>query len=157
MTQYQQAKSEVFSPEVAAAAQRDQIDPATLQKAIAAGTAVIPANKIHLAGALKPIAIGTVVSTKINANLGASPLSSSDKQELAKLQLSIDLGADTVMDLSRKPGAPGSRFFHHTCRDTQRTPAATEQQANGHGQPRRFLAGQMDVVSQPSESTVRRI
>ncbi len=59
----------------------------------------------HLRGArapkrLDPAGIGRAVTTKINANLGASPLSSDMPQELCKLRVALLYGADTVMDLS---------------------------------------------------------
>jgi len=40
------------------------------------------------------------VSTKINANIGASPLASCKAEELVKLQWAVRYGADAVMDLS---------------------------------------------------------
>ena len=49
---------------------------------------------------LDPIGIGRRLTTKINANLGASPVSSSLDCELAKLRCALLYGADTVMDLS---------------------------------------------------------
>jgi phosphomethylpyrimidine synthase len=49
---------------------------------------------------LDPMGIGRGLTTKINANLGASPVSSDMQTELAKLRASLLYGADTVMDLS---------------------------------------------------------
>jgi phosphomethylpyrimidine synthase len=82
------------------AALHDQISPERLAEQVAAGKAVIPANKVHLAGSLKPLAIGRIATTKINANLGASANGSSIEGEREKLQLAIEFGADAVMDLS---------------------------------------------------------
>jgi len=62
------------------------------------GFTVIPLNinrKIT-----KPCAIGKGLKTKVNVNIGVSPDSSNLKEELKKLKLSVDLGADAVMDLS---------------------------------------------------------
>ncbi|MDG1838458.1 MAG: phosphomethylpyrimidine synthase ThiC [Phycisphaerales bacterium] len=67
---------------------------------IAAGRMVIPANINHLAGSLDPMAIGRASLTKINANMGASPVSSGTDDELEKLEWAVRWGADTVMDLS---------------------------------------------------------
>jgi len=61
---------------------------------------VIPANRVHLDHQLKPIGIGRAITTKINANIGASPLSSDESGELHKLETALKYGADTVMDLS---------------------------------------------------------
>jgi phosphomethylpyrimidine synthase len=61
---------------------------------------VIPANKVHLAHGLDPMCIGRASTTKINANMGASPVSSSTEAEVEKLHWAERWGADTVMDLS---------------------------------------------------------
>lgn len=49
---------------------------------------------------LDPTGIGRPISTKINANQGASPVTSSTQEELDKLRWAVLYGADTVMDLS---------------------------------------------------------
>jgi phosphomethylpyrimidine synthase len=49
---------------------------------------------------LDPIGIGRALTTKINANLGASPVSSDMGTEVEKMQAALLYGADTVMDLS---------------------------------------------------------
>jgi phosphomethylpyrimidine synthase len=61
---------------------------------------VIPANTVHLKYQLDPMAIGRASKTKINANMGASPVSSSMDEEVEKLKWAERWGADTVMDLS---------------------------------------------------------
>jgi phosphomethylpyrimidine synthase len=61
---------------------------------------VIPANKVHLGYQLDPMAIGRASKTKINANMGASPVSSGTDEEVIKLKWAERWGADTVMDLS---------------------------------------------------------
>jgi phosphomethylpyrimidine synthase len=49
---------------------------------------------------LDPIGIGRMVTTKINANIGASPVSSDTAGEVEKLRWAQKYGADTLMDLS---------------------------------------------------------
>ncbi|MFO0973648.1 MAG: phosphomethylpyrimidine synthase ThiC [Phycisphaerae bacterium] len=49
---------------------------------------------------LDPIGIGRLVTTKINANIGASPVASDTKLEVEKLMWAQKYGADTLMDLS---------------------------------------------------------
>ena len=44
--------------------------------------------------------IGVKARCKINANIGNSAVTSNIDNELAKLKLAVDLGSDTVMDLS---------------------------------------------------------
>ncbi|MHC4563122.1 MAG: phosphomethylpyrimidine synthase ThiC [Planctomycetota bacterium] len=105
MTQLQQAKDGVITPQMQRVAQRENVAPELIRDEIAAGRLVIPANRIHLAGgegkaAVDPVGIGRAVSTKINANIGASPDSSCEQLELEKLTWAIRYGADAVMDLS---------------------------------------------------------
>jgi phosphomethylpyrimidine synthase len=49
---------------------------------------------------LDPTGIGRMITTKINANIGASPVSSSTDAEVEKLRWAQKYGADTLMDLS---------------------------------------------------------
>src|SRR5437764_230146 len=49
---------------------------------------------------LDPTGIGRMITTKVNANIGASPVSSSTAEEVEKLQWAQQYGADTLMDLS---------------------------------------------------------
>jgi len=49
---------------------------------------------------LDPTGIGRMITTKINANLGASPVSSGTRAEVEKLEWAQKYGADTAMDLS---------------------------------------------------------
>src|SRR5204863_7262312 len=73
---------------------------AQVRDEVAAGRMVIPANRNHLAHKLDPMAIGRASLTKINANMGASPVSSDTDEEVEKLRWAERWGADTVMDLS---------------------------------------------------------
>lgn len=65
---------------------------------VAKGSIIIPANVNH--ANLKPMGIGRKLKTKINANIGNSSLSSDICAELRKLEICLEFGADTVMDLS---------------------------------------------------------
>src|SRR5256885_5621485 len=49
---------------------------------------------------LDPTGIGRFITTKINANIGASPVSSGTHAEVEKLRWAQRYGADTLMDLS---------------------------------------------------------
>ena len=49
---------------------------------------------------LDPTGIGRMITTKINANIGASPVSSDTAEEVEKLRFAQRYGADTLMDLS---------------------------------------------------------
>ena len=81
-----------------AVAAKEYQSPEFIREKVAAGHIVIPANIHH--DHLDPIGIGSALTTKINANIGNSALSSCPQQELQKLQNALKYGADTVMDLS---------------------------------------------------------
>ncbi len=98
MTQLETASAGKVSKEMRQAAKQEPVNAEQLRKLIKKGHAVIPANSRHKG--LKPIAIGRGLKTKINANLGTSPLKASLKLELKKMEVAIKFGADTVMDLS---------------------------------------------------------
>lgn len=69
-----------------------------LMDEVAKGSIIIPANVNHIN--LKPMGIGRKLKTKVNANIGNSSLSSDICAELRKLEICLEFGADTVMDLS---------------------------------------------------------
>ena len=81
-------------------AEREGLAPSLVREEVARGRLIIPANVRHLAGCLEPMAIGKVAGVKINANIGNSAVTSSIPEELEKLRLAVQYGADTVMDLS---------------------------------------------------------
>src|SRR5262249_16449464 len=64
---------------------------------------------------LDPTGIGRTITTKINANIGASPVSSSVDDEVEKLRWAQRYGADTLMDLSTGGdlGACGQAIIDH--------------------------------------------
>ena len=101
VTQLEHARLGTTTPEMERVAQREpHLTPEQVREEIAAGRMIIPANIVHLAMGLDPMAIGRASLTKVNANMGASPVSSGIEEELEKLHWSVKWGADTVMDLS---------------------------------------------------------
>ncbi len=101
ITQLEYARLGVITPEMNRVAQREpHLTPEQVRDEVAAGRMIIPANKVHLSYQLDPMAIGRASKTKINANMGASPVSSGTEEEVEKLQWAVKWGADTVMDLS---------------------------------------------------------
>ena len=76
------------------------LSPEQIRAEVAAGRMIVPANKVHLKYKLEPMCIGRASLTKINANMGASPVSSGTQEEVEKLRWAERWGADTVMDLS---------------------------------------------------------
>jgi len=100
MTQIEEARRGTITPEMTYVANREQLDPELVRAEVARGRMVIPANKKHLRQGLQPMGIGIKAKCKINANIGNSAVTSDIENELAKLKLAVDLGSDTVMDLS---------------------------------------------------------
>ena len=100
MTQIEQARLGRITPEMEFVAKREKLEPELVRSEVARGRMVIPANINHLKLGLQPMAIGIKSVCKINANIGNSAVTSGIDNELAKLKMAVDLGADTVMDLS---------------------------------------------------------
>jgi phosphomethylpyrimidine synthase len=110
VTQLEHARLGNITPEMRRVAERERhLTPEQVRDEVAAGRLIIPANRVHLQHALDPLAIGRSTRTKINANLGASPISSSTDEELEKLRWSVQWGADTAMDLSTGGDIDGCR------------------------------------------------
>ncbi|MEI8213582.1 MAG: phosphomethylpyrimidine synthase ThiC [Planctomycetota bacterium] len=99
-TQYEAAKAGHITGEMELVARREKLAPETIRDEVAAGRMVIPANKVHLAQRLEPMAIGIAATCKINANIGNSAVTSNVADELEKLHVAVHFGSDTVMDLS---------------------------------------------------------
>jgi phosphomethylpyrimidine synthase len=92
-TQLEHARLGIITPEMTRVAEREgHLTPAQVRDEVAAGRMVIPANKVHLSYQLDPMAIGRASKTKINANMGASPVSSSTDEEVEKLKWAEKLG-----------------------------------------------------------------
>ncbi|MBC8105210.1 MAG: phosphomethylpyrimidine synthase ThiC, partial [Anaerolineae bacterium] len=100
-TQLEEARSGISTNEMRRVAEREpHLTAEQIRVEVAAGRMIIPANKVHLRHNLDPMCIGRASLTKINANMGASPVSSGTEEEIEKLKWAERWGADTVMDLS---------------------------------------------------------
>ena len=106
-TQLAYAKSGIITKEMEYVAAREnsyldnkdtEITPEFVRSEIEVGRAIIPSNIKH--PELEPMIIGKNFLTKVNANIGNSPVKSNIEEELDKLLWSVRWGADTVMDLS---------------------------------------------------------
>ena len=75
-----------------------EITPEFVRGEIARGRAILPANINHPEA--EPMIIGRNFLTKINCNIGNSPIVSSIQEEVDKMTWAIRWGGDTVMDLS---------------------------------------------------------
>ncbi|HEY9817468.1 MAG TPA: phosphomethylpyrimidine synthase [Candidatus Obscuribacterales bacterium] len=102
VTQMHYARQGILTEEMRYVAQRENLSPELIQAEVARGRMIIPANINH--ANLEPMGIGIAATCKVNANIGASPNSSNLDDEVAKLQLAVKYGADTLMDLSTGGG-----------------------------------------------------
>lgn len=101
VTQLEHARLGIVTPQMRRVAEREpHLTAEQVRDEVAAGRMIIPANINHLKFNLDPMCIGRAGLTKINANMGASPVSSGTEEEVEKLKWAEKWGADTVMDLS---------------------------------------------------------
>ncbi len=97
MTRIEQAKKGIVTAEVKQVALSEGVAPERLSQDIASGLAVITRNRNH---DITPLGIGKGLRTKINANIGTSKDRVSIEEEMQKLDVLVQFGADAVMDLS---------------------------------------------------------
>src|SRR5438034_6688243 len=77
VTQLEYARVGIVTAEMQRVAEREpHLTAEPIRDEIAAGRMIIPANRVHLRHLLDPMGIGRACRTKINANMGASPISS---------------------------------------------------------------------------------
>ena len=98
MTQLEAARKGLLTAAMKSVAADENMEAETVRAAVADGTMVIPLN-IHRTNC-RAVGVGRMVTTKINANLGRSVTHSGKGDELEKLEIAINAGADFVMDLS---------------------------------------------------------
>ncbi|MDD2569117.1 MAG: phosphomethylpyrimidine synthase ThiC [Clostridia bacterium] len=97
-TQMDAARKGIITPELKAVAAKEKFSEEKLQKLVAGGKVAIPANKNHKA--LQANGIGSMLTTKINVNLGVSKDCQSFDMEMAKVNKAVEMGAEAIMDLS---------------------------------------------------------
>ena len=98
MTQAEKARKGLLSPVLKAVAKAEGIGPDKLAPLVADGFVVIPFNPRHAPA--RPAGIGRGLRTKVNVNLGTSRDFPQLANELRKVKISLDYGADALMDLS---------------------------------------------------------
>jgi len=107
MTQMEQARAGVVTPQMEAIAAEERVDPDFVRNGVAHGRIVIPKN-VNREQAF-PRGIGAGLKVKVNANIGTSADYPEMGPELEKLQAAIEAGADSVMDLSTGGDIPAIR------------------------------------------------
>ncbi len=98
MTQLERALQGEVTPEMQAVAQSEGVPAGIIRKRVESGLIVIPFNENHKN--LKACGIGYGLSTKVNANLGTSPVFPEWKNEVEKMDVALEAGTDAIMDLS---------------------------------------------------------
>src|SRR5947207_5262200 len=109
MTQLESARKGIITDEMNFVARREDLHPELIRAEVARGRMVIPANTVHLSKGLQPMCIGVASKCKINANIGNSAVTGKTDDELEKLRTAVELGSDTVMDLSTGGNIDGIR------------------------------------------------
>ena len=97
MNIFEKAQQGIVTPEVEYIAQKEGVSVEFLMEEFAQGRVVIFKNSMR---SIDPVAVGTGLTTKINANIGTSPDLFDLETELEKLRVATKYGADAVMDLS---------------------------------------------------------
>ncbi len=97
-TQMDAARKGIITEQLKRVAQKEQMEINELLPLVASGKVVICANKKH--SCLDPEGIGSMLQTKINANLGVSRDCKDYELEMKKVMESVRLGAHAIMDLS---------------------------------------------------------
>lgn len=98
MTQLQRALEGEITHQMREVARREGLSAEIIRQRVADGLVVIPCNPNHRG--LQPCGIGYGLKTKVNANLGTSPVYPQWEHELIKMEAALAAGADAVMDLS---------------------------------------------------------
>jgi phosphomethylpyrimidine synthase len=96
-TRIELAREGIITDEIKQVALDEGVEPERLSQDVAEGLTVISRNANH---DIKPIGIGRGLKTKINANIGTSRDRISLDEEMQKLDVLMQYGADAVMDLS---------------------------------------------------------
>ncbi|MFA7076846.1 MAG: phosphomethylpyrimidine synthase ThiC [Syntrophomonas sp.] len=98
MTQLERAMLGEITPQMQEVAWKEGIPAEVIRERVARGVVVIPCNHNHRG--LKACGIGYGLSTKVNANLGTSPVYPEWENEVEKMEVALAAGADAIMDLS---------------------------------------------------------
>lgn len=97
-TQMEAAKNGFVTEEMKIVAKKENVSEEFLLEKIAKGEIAIPRNKNH--NSISPEGIGTGLRTKINVNLGISKDINDLDLEMQKVDMALDMGAESIMDLS---------------------------------------------------------
>ena len=97
-TQIEAARKGIVTPELELVAAKENRSVEELLPLLAEGKMVIPANIHHTS--LDPNGVGGMLKTKVNVNLGISRDCKDYDIEMKKVMRAVELGAESIMDLS---------------------------------------------------------
>jgi len=98
MTQLEYARQGMITEAMEKSAASEGVSAEIIRLGLADGNIVITQNLRHRT--IAPLAIGKGLRTKVNANIGTSKDHMNVEEELEKVRVAIEAGADTIMDLS---------------------------------------------------------
>jgi phosphomethylpyrimidine synthase len=98
MTQLEYARQGMITEAMEKSAASEGVSAEVIRLGLADGNIVITQNVKHRT--IAPLAIGKGLRTKVNANIGTSKDHMNVEEELEKVRVAIEAGADTIMDLS---------------------------------------------------------
>lgn len=97
-TQIEAARMGIVTPELETVAAKENRSVDELLPLLAEGKMVIPANIHHTS--IDPNGVGGMLRTKVNVNLGISRDCKDYNIEMKKVMRAVELGAESIMDLS---------------------------------------------------------
>ena len=97
-TQMEAARKGIITEELKSVAKKERMSVEELLPLVAEGKVVICANKNHKC--IDPQGVGSMLSTKINVNLGISRDCKDYDVEMQKVMEAVHMGAHAIMDLS---------------------------------------------------------
>ncbi|MEM3681690.1 MAG: phosphomethylpyrimidine synthase ThiC, partial [Metallosphaera sp.] len=107
MTQIQSAKNGNVTEEMRKVADAEGVSPEKIRNGVASGRIVILKNVNR--ELMRLTALGEGLFTKVNVNLGASTDHYNEEEEMRKVQIANEYGADSIMDLTDGGDIDGMR------------------------------------------------
>ena len=97
-TQMDAARRGIITREMRVVAKKEYRTEEEIRELVAKGQVVICANRLHKC--IDPNGVGSMLRTKVNVNLGVSRDCKDYDVELEKVMAAVDMGAESIMDLS---------------------------------------------------------
>ena len=97
-TQMEAARKGIITPEMKRVAAKEHRSEEEIRDLVARGQVAICANRLHTS--LDANGVGSMLRTKINVNLGVSQDCKDYDEEMQKVRMATDMGAEAIMDLS---------------------------------------------------------